>query len=59
MKTLMAMFFAAAGCMASTVFSADGPVDTYTATAVLRISRQTPYIMTPPAHQDSDEELKD
>jgi hypothetical protein len=59
MKTSMAVFFAAASCMASTVFSADGPGDTYTATGILRISRQTPYIMTPPAHQDSDEEFKD
>ena len=52
MKTRAALVLVAAACMIPVVgLSADKPGAKYTATGSLRISRQTPFIIFPPAHQ--------
>jgi polysaccharide biosynthesis transport protein len=38
-------------------FSMDEPAATYTSTGWLRVSRQVPFIIFPPAHQDSEQEF--
>ena len=58
MKTTTVAVLVAAACMIPAAgFSADGPGAKYTATGMLRISRQAPFIIFPPAHQDSEQEF--
>ena len=59
MKTRAALVLVAAACMIPAAgFSADRPGAKYTATGLLRISRQAPFIIFPPAHQDSEQEFE-
>ena len=52
------VLLAAACVIPAAGFAADGPGAKYTATGLLRVNRQTPFIMFPPAHQDSEQEYE-